>query len=187
MKYTSLIALLALGMAVMACKAKKIPHEEADNAAIDILAALDSSMAAEETNTIPTASKDSLLASVERTPCFGMCPIYTMHIYQSGFVRYEGKNFVDNIGLYYTYSDASVLEQIKAKAEEIKFFSFDDTYDGQVTDLPTTYVTVNMNGEKKRIKLRYNYPDELKAFGKYLDELYKKVKWEKLVEPVEDK
>ena len=41
-----------------------------------------------------------LLASIERTPCFGKCPTYKISIYQSGYVIYEGKQHVKNIGLF---------------------------------------------------------------------------------------
>ncbi|RKX65008.1 MAG: hypothetical protein DRP41_03740 [Thermodesulfobacteriota bacterium] len=36
--------------------------------------------------------------TLERTPCFGCCPVYKIKVYSSGLVEWEGIDFVDKGG-----------------------------------------------------------------------------------------
>ncbi|MFH1321890.1 MAG: DUF6438 domain-containing protein, partial [Bacteroidota bacterium] len=82
--------------------------------------------------------KDSLFASIKRTPCYGRCPTYSISIYKSGYVIYEGIRFVDRIGTYSTQISEKEIQKIIAKANETGYFDLNDVYDSPVTDLPTT-------------------------------------------------
>ena len=44
--------------------------------------------------------KKELVISLERTPCYGTCPIYKMEIFSDGSAFYHGERFVDRIGDY---------------------------------------------------------------------------------------
>ena len=39
-------------------------------------------------------SKSNIAITLERTACFGTCPIYTITILENGDVLYDGKDFV---------------------------------------------------------------------------------------------
>ena len=53
---------------------------------------------------------DSLFVSIDRSPCFGMCPTYLVNIYKSGYAIYKGKMAVARIG---TYEAHFLKEQLK--------------------------------------------------------------------------
>ena len=57
--------------------------------------------ASEQTGSATTPSKGAgdLLARLERTPCYGYCPSYSVEITRSGQVRYEGRDCVLTKGL----------------------------------------------------------------------------------------
>jgi len=126
---------------------------------------------------------DSLFASIERTPCFGRCPAYKLQIYKSGYTLYEGKHFVDNIGFFSTQTTKEEMDMLLKKAEAVNLYSLKDTYDGPVTDLPSTTTVLNADKRKKITLARFNVPDELVEFQNYFDSIFAKKEWT----PVEGK
>ncbi len=178
------LALIAATLSFGACKSKK--ETVKDTASTE----QSSEEITEAPVEMPPASygdpNDSLFASIERTPCFGTCPIYKMEIYDSGYTEYYGKRFVDNVGRYYAIVDKDKLQAIKDRAIEIGYFDFKDEYPSQIADFPSTITTVKIDGKRKRIFNKQHAPMELNKFQSYIDTLYKDVKWIALPE-VEEK
>jgi hypothetical protein len=124
-----------------------------------------------------TTSDSIMVIGLERTACFGRCPIYKVKIYDTGFITYEGINFVDNIGFYKSIVSQDIISSILLEANQINFFDLEDEYDGPVTDLPSTIITISSKGQTKRIKARYMAPQELVALGRYIDSQLTDVSW----------
>lgn len=124
---------------------------------------------------------DTVFARIERTPCFGRCPIYIITIYKSGYTTYEGENFVDMIGKFETNLEQKKLEQLMTEAKRIKFFEFDPIYDNEnVTDLPATLVTISTEDNFKTSINRYGGPEELRSFSDFFDSIIKGSNWEEI-------
>jgi hypothetical protein len=137
-----------------------------------------------------TYPPDSLIfASIERTGCFGTCPIYKVNVYTSGVVVYRVTKYVPNQqpGWYKGIMEKGAMERLIEKAYEINIFSFSDRYPDaktQVADLPSTITYINAKGQTKRIHNgNYQHPEELLIYERYFDELLSGTLWEK-VEPV---
>lgn len=128
---------------------------------------------------------DSLFASIERSPCFGMCPNYALKVYDNGYCTYLGKSNVDHIGSFEGWVDAETLLAIRERAEEIGYFTeLGDEYDDRyVTDIPATVTTLDFGGQHKSIKNRYQGPEELSDFEDYMDELFANVDWKEVSAP----
>ncbi|MBT5402189.1 MAG: hypothetical protein HOL28_01965 [Crocinitomicaceae bacterium] len=123
---------------------------------------------------------------LERGACFGRCPIYKVKIYSSGYASYEGVNFVDQIGLYQTQFSEKELADIALKGIEFGLDTMALSYDQpRVTDLPTTYIGTTINGELKTIKMRYGYPESLRHYRNFLEELIKSKTWTIITVPNE--
>lgn len=120
---------------------------------------------------------DSLFLSLERTPCFGTCKAYRIHVYRSGYATFEGRSNVEKVGMHEARIGKDTLSQLLNEAERLTFFDLDTLYDGQVTDLPSTIIRVAGNGKDKRVKGRYNMPERFKAYGTFIDELLFPVAW----------
>jgi hypothetical protein len=144
---------------------KPLPHMKSDKLVVDQLKL--------------KSADDSLFASIKRTPCYGRCPIYEAKIYNSGFVVYEGKRFVDKEGVFTTRLDSDQLSQISQKASELRFFELNDEYDSPVTDFPTTYTSIKNGNITKLVKNRVGGPENLKALESFLDEMLNAVTWTK--------
>jgi len=125
--------------------------------------------------------EDSLFASIERTPCYGRCPTYSINIYKSGYVIYEGIRFVDRLGTYSTQISEREIQSIINKANEIGYFDLNDLYDSPVTDLPSTITYLSVNGQKKTIKDRVRGPEKLREYEKYFDGVFEDMEWKPLI------
>lgn len=123
---------------------------------------------------------DSLLFFYKRTPCFGWCRTFELTVYQSGYAVYKGESNVDMIGLYHSNVPASALLRVKETVKTIDYFRLQDEYNMEgVTDLPSTYTTVNLDGNKKSVHDRYRGPDSLDQLYKALDEVVSESNWTK--------
>jgi hypothetical protein len=117
------------------------------------------------------AAEPQLLASIQRTACYGQCPIYKATFMDNGEVKYVGKHFVENVGTYSTLISAEDVRSIEEKITEYDYYSLDSLYPTMVADFPSCITEVNLNGNYKRVIDRRNPPKNLKMFEKFLDGL----------------
>ena len=103
---------------------------------------------------VPLAPPENLTdieITLERTACFGTCPIYSVSIDGEGNVVYEGKKFVRIEGVRtYTIPQEDVKELV-AMFYGINYFSLNDRYDVPVTDNPTIITSLKTGDKKKTV------------------------------------
>ncbi len=113
-----------------------------------------------------------------RTPCFGTCPSFDLVVFSTGRVTYDGKNFVDNIGMYTGEWTSEQIGSIFAIAAEINYFDLQDSYDNKlIMDLPSVSTELWDGAVMKPVRDRYQGPDELKKLYEVLDNLIANTKW----------
>jgi len=113
--------------------------------------------------------KKELIISLERTPCYGTCPIYKIKIFSDGSAFYHGERFVEKIGNYEFSVSKETLNYILKKADEIGFFELEDKYTANITDLPKTITFIKNGKHKKRVVDYYGAPKILKEFESLVD------------------
>ena len=116
-------------------------------------------------------SEPQMLASIQRTACYGQCPMYKATFMDNGEVIYIGKRFVENIGTYRTLISAEEVLDIKKKITEYDYFGLDSLYPTPITDFPSCITEASLNGNTKKVINKRNPPDNLRAFEKFLDSL----------------
>ena len=126
---------------------------------------------------------DSLFASIERTPCFGRCPTYKVMIFKSGYATYEGKRFAVREGFFQSRFTRAEMDQIKKEADAIGYYQLKNEYDGPITDIPATFTAVDFGKGIKSVKNRYEAPDELRNYEKFLDRLIEERNWKSAEKP----
>jgi hypothetical protein len=122
---------------------------------------------------------------LERTPCFGTCPVYTLTVNSSGVVEFDGKNNVKAKGMQTGKISAQSFAQLVKKIGEIDFFNLRDRYDGKnpdgsgstVTDLPTRKTTVTRGDQTKTVEDYFRGPPGLIELELLIDDLAKSSKW----------
>ncbi len=144
------------------------------------------------TTPAPTAAQgvpDDFVIKLERTACFGECPVYSVSIDAIGNVTYEGTKFVRVEGRQTDRIQVSRVAALLATAERIGFFDLRDQYrtirnpDGTetvMTDLPTAYVTITRGGRSKRVEDYLGAPEALRQLEQLIDDTARTNRWIRL-------
>ncbi|MCF8277411.1 MAG: DUF6438 domain-containing protein [Flavobacteriales bacterium] len=134
-----------------------------------------------------TAPKESimqtepqLLASIERTACYGRCPMYKATFLDNGEVIYVGKRFVDKEGTYKTLISQEEVLEIKKKITELDYFGLDSLYPTPISDFPSCITEASLNGKRKKVIDRRSPPENLMAFERFLDGMLEGKELEKI-------
>lgn len=128
-----------------------------------------------------TETEGALQASLRRTACYGRCPVYTIRLYDTGLATYEGKRFVDKIGMYQAMVGKEVITLLRKKAEEVGYFQFAGVYPRsgpQLVDLPAceTYLK-DRDGTEHSILNKNDAPKGLIEYEQYFDSLFAETVW----------
>lgn len=96
--------------------------------------------------------------TLERTVCFGTCPVYKLTIYRDGRVRYEGIKFVKKKGKATGRINRAKVEELVEQFQEIYYFNLDEAYTPgkrgcpqALTDLPSALTSLTWNGRTKTV------------------------------------
>lgn len=108
-------------------------------------------------NTVPPAPAAPpprvLIASLERGPCFGWCPVYRVAIYRDGTLEYHGEHWVKTRGdatAHVTPAQLAALDRLFADAH---YFDLQDRYDEEdVTDAPSASTSYRLGAREKRVE-----------------------------------
>ncbi len=115
---------------------------------------------------------------IERSGCYGSCPIYTFIVKSDGTFRYKGENYVERKGEFTGTINVLEFNQLTQFLKESGYMELKNTYTRGVTDGPTIYTTVVMNGRQKVISDYGNSgPIKLWAMEQLIDNLLTKAKW----------
>ena len=110
--------------------------------------------------------------TLERTGCYGTCPIYTVSISGDGSVTYQGERFVKTLGVQTYAVSSGDVEQLVAMIYQKNYFSLNDRYEVGATDLPTVITSVRVGDEIKTVE---NYggagPAQLHEIEQKIDEI----------------
>lgn len=127
---------------------------------------------------MPPHASQQILLIMEKTACMGSCPVYNLKVYQDGWATLEGTANIEFIGNYQLKLSESEISDIRAAFEKYDFFSMDEKYYANFSDLPTTYLYYKEDGRSKKIMDYHGAPDNLKQLEDYLEAFLKK-KWKK--------
>ncbi len=125
---------------------------------------------------------NSLLISLEKTRCFGTCPVFTLEIYDDGAAILRGEENIHKIGEFRaTLSKKQVKELVKAfRAKD--FFGFEDSYTSSASDLPTTYLSFTDKEITKKITDYDQAPESLKELEAKVEAYIGILTWRKKLE-----
>jgi hypothetical protein len=124
--------------------------------------------------------------SLQRTACFGACPIYTVSIYPDGLVEFHGERFVQSLGDFSARVDPANFTELANFADRLGFFELEEEYrvrrepDGSVvavSDLPSRITTLVREDRTKSVLNYFAGPDELERFELLIDELTNSARW----------
>jgi hypothetical protein len=130
-------------------------------------------------------SKQSFESSVivlEKTACYGKCPVYMITIYGTGKAEYEGKKNVKKLGRYEKQLSRDETMKLFRAFDASNFSDFQSEYDTGATDVPSTLISFLHRGYKKNIKDRMGAPEELKNLERMVEAIAESEGWTKVGE-----
>jgi hypothetical protein len=127
-----------------------------------------------------TITEEDLLIELKRTPCYGSCPVYTIKIDKNGKGLFEGVENVEKTGNFSFSISKDELIELENDFVQVDFYRLKNIYDGQVSDLPTTYITYNKDGNQKKIMDYYDAPPTLRALENRIETLVLSKKMRKI-------
>jgi hypothetical protein len=114
---------------------------------------------------------EEIIIEMEKTACYGQCPVYTVKIDESGRGLFIGVENTAHLGLFSFRLRKEELNGLIASFERIRFFELKDRYYDYVTDPPTTYLTFRNGSREKKVMDYYGAPQELKDLEKSIADL----------------
>ena len=124
---------------------------------------------------------DDVVITLERTPCFGTCPVYSLTIHGDGTVVYEGKDFVEVKGTAETTMSQGKVDKLLSEFDKADYFSLKDGYtERTITDAPTVITSITIDGKSKTIE-HYrgdlSAPDKLSELEDKIDTIVESQQW----------
>lgn len=120
------------------------------------------------------------IITLQRTACFGFCPMYKVTIYGDGKVVYEGERFVKETGTRTTKISRAAVQQLVKEFKQANYFTLSDNYTGGHTDAPSAITSLTLG---KQQKLVHHYmaspdaPETLKALEDRIDQVVNSQQW----------
>jgi hypothetical protein len=132
-------------------------------------------------------SVDAPVITLERTACFGGCPVYRLAVTSDGTVTYEGEAHVRQLG---AASDRVPRERVQALLSELDragYFSFASRYAAAEpvcgrysADSPSAITSMTYGGRTKRVEHDYgcgSAPGALVVLERRIDEVLGSAQW----------
>jgi hypothetical protein len=114
---------------------------------------------------------------MDKSPCFGTCPYYTLTIYENGIASFLGKKDVEKLGLHTKRLSKKEYEGVHRAFEASNFFELDDNYPSDLPDAPKTVITYHKNGKSKTVKGDYSRPQIVLGLDKILSQIAESDGW----------
>ncbi|HNB81364.1 MAG TPA: TonB family protein [Chitinophagaceae bacterium] len=113
---------------------------------------------------------------MDRTACFGRCPVYTVELMYNGVIVYNGSKNVEFIGEREAGISPAAMQKFMKQFSRYKLLSLQNVYKPKATDLPRLNFTFTVNGKTKTVKNGESGPAFLDVIGKKVDSLLATIK-----------
>jgi len=120
---------------------------------------------------------------MEKTACYGHCPIFEIKLFSDGRANFIGKANTDLMGHYEAHADEEFLSAISAKAQKTDYFRWADHYplDGNyLSDLPNTITYLKIEEQEKSIIRNHDGPVALRQFEEDIFNAFQQLNWVKI-------
>ena len=120
---------------------------------------------------------DSVLFFYRRTPCLGSCAVFKFSVYKDGWATYEGKNYVDMIGVYTAQLSQDQLNRINVLFRDSYFYAFRNKYDDSRLDIPSMIIEYHGPHGVKNVEARTEIPHNFRTLAVDLEKLADEIIW----------
>jgi len=135
----------------------------------------------------PASEADAPVVTLERTACYGLCPVYRVSISPSGLVSWVGSTNVAAVGPASAQITPAAVEGLLDELRAGGYLSFADRYVAgapacglYATDSPSAISWAALDGRSKRIEHDYgctDAPPALAHLERRIDEVAGSARW----------
>jgi hypothetical protein len=124
--------------------------------------------------------------TLRRTACYGVCPVYSLEIFEDGRLHYDGKQCVAVTGRQEGHISTAAVRALVADFLKADYFDLKDVYESRqnpdgtsewITDMPTTYTSLRIGNLSKTIKDYAFSPEELRTLEFKIDRAANTHQW----------
>jgi hypothetical protein len=138
--------------------------------------------------TLPSAAgastgKPYVVASLERTMCYGTCPAYRLTVLSDGQVEWEGRRFVKVNGKAQATLTPAEMAALKAAFADVHYFELHGKYDcREWTDHPSANTSFDDGTQRNAVRHYHGcksaaHVDELTALEAKVDRICRTERW----------
>jgi hypothetical protein len=124
-----------------------------------------------------------MVITLERTMCFGTCPVYKLTIYGNGEIVYEGKKHVKEQGNRTARISEDKVRGLISEFERLGYFELKDSYIARgITDMPSAITSITIGSRTKAVRHYYgdkSAPRDLMELEKRIDTISGSSQWVK--------
>jgi hypothetical protein len=132
-------------------------------------------------NSEALSEDEYVIITLERTACFGTCPVYSLTIRGEGTVVYEGKDHVEIKGKVETTITQDQIDELISEFEKVDYFALEGSYTARtITDAPTVITSISIDGKTKTIEHYhgdFSAPEKLRELEDRIDEIVDSDQW----------
>lgn len=125
--------------------------------------------------------EDELIIKLERTACFGKCPVYSLLIKGDGTVIYSGVDFVKIKGIQEAKISKDAVNRLITEFEKADYSSLKDSYTAfGKSDMPSVNTSISMGYMTKSVKHYHgdsSAPKQLTDLENKIDEIVNTAQW----------
>ena len=128
-------------------------------------------------DTIPLVT---IFVSIEKQPCYGICPEYVAIFYNDGRIEFHGKKDVEWIGQFESKINHATVERIKMFSEQVDYFrlaNYYPTYGVTIDEVPGTVTSVDLVYKSNRVTNKHHSPAKLHKFERFLEDIIFRQDW----------
>jgi len=94
---------------------------------------------------------NTVVMNLTRTGCLGTCPYYEITVHGDGTVIYTGLTFVAIKGRHQCKISEASVHELVAAFRDADYYSLQDKYVWNATDLPTYISSIEIDGQSKQV------------------------------------
>jgi hypothetical protein len=116
--------------------------------------------------------------SLQRTPCYGTCPVYTITLYRTGKADFEATRYLPNLGKFTGEVDPFTYGRLCYLIDNSRLGEMKPSYSANWTDAPTCIVAFTEGTTRKEISDYGSVgPVELWAVQELIDTIRTRIEW----------
>lgn len=114
---------------------------------------------------------------LQRTGCYGTCPIYEVVLFGNGIISYDGKQYTERTGKFIGELDSEITFSLFNKAAKMSWGEYPKEFPMDNVDFPQFFIGMQTEKIDRTIKANSKAAPELILLSLEIDKVLQGVSW----------